>query len=242
MLEGKIAVVTGASSGIGRATARLFVENGAEVIGISRSLKRLEPVAEELGERFHPFELDVSDFDKCQEVVKEIQRDFGRIDVLVNNAGITEDNLIMRMSKEQWESVIGVNLGGVFNMTRAVVPMMLRQRSGSIINVSSVVGIYGNAGQANYAASKAGIIGFSKSVMKEISKRGVRINVVAPGFIETPMTEKLKEDLKRKALEMIPLGRFGKPEDVAKVILFLASDLASYVNGAVIEVSGGLVI
>ncbi len=241
MLEGKIAVVTGASSGIGRATAKMFVKNGSIVIGISRSLERLESVREELGDKFYPFELDVSDFDKCQEVVKEIHKRLGRIDVLVNNAGIARDTLFVRMSREQWDEVLNVNLNGVFNMTRAVIPIMIRQRGGSVINVSSVVGIYGNAGQTNYAASKAGIIGFSKALAKEVSKRGIRINVVAPGFIETPMTEKLSEDLKKRALEMIPLGRFGKPEDVAKVILFLASDLASYVNGTVLEVSGGLV-
>ena len=242
MLEGKVALVTGASSGIGRAISKILAENGATVIGLARREELLRSLKDVIGDRFDYAVLDVSDFSRCQEVVKEFHSKYGRIDVLVNNAGITRDTLLMRMSKDQWDEVIGVNLGGVFNMSRAVVPIMLRQRSGVIINVSSIVGIYGNAGQTNYAASKAGIIALTKSLAKEISKRGIRVVAVAPGLIETPMTEKVPESLKEKAKEMIPLGRFGKPEEVAKVVLFLASDLASYVNSTVIEVSGGLII
>ena len=242
MLENRVALVTGASSGIGKAISKAFIENGALVVGLSRREEKLKSLKEELGERFEYRILDVSDFQRCQEVVKEIHSKYGRIDILVNNAGITKDNLLMRMSEEQWKEVIDVNLGGIFNMSRAVVPIMVRQRSGVIINVSSVVGIYGNAGQTNYAASKAGIIAFTKSLAKEISKRGIRVVAVAPGFIETPMTENLPDSIKDKAKEHIPLGRFGKPEEVASVVVFLASDMASYVNSTVIEVSGGLVI
>ena len=242
MLEGKVAAVTGASSGIGRAIAKVFAQNGAKVVGIARSEEKLRSLKEEIGERFEYKIADVSDYEKVQQVFEEIINENGKIDILVNNAGITQDTLFMRMDLDKWKKVIEVNLGGVYNCTKAVISHMMRNRSGVIINISSIVGIYGNPGQANYAASKAGIIGFTKSLAKEVGKRGIRVVAVAPGFIETPMTENLPDQVKEMALKVIPLARFGKPEEVASAALFLASDLASYITGTVIEVSGGLVI
>jgi len=240
VLEDKVAIITGASSGIGKAIAKKMIESGATVVGVARREDKLQNVKEGLGEKFHYRVADVSDYEKAQQVVKEVHEKFGRIDILVNNAGITQDTLLLRMDKEKWQKVIDVNLGGVFNYTKAALTYMMKQRSGVIINISSVVGLYGNAGQANYAASKAGIIGFTKSLAKEVGKRGIRAVAVAPGFIETPMTENLTENLKKLALESIPLGRFGKPDEVANVVVFLASDLASYITSTVIEVHGGL--
>ena len=185
---------------------------------------------------------DVSNFEETENMVKEIINEFGKIDVLVNNAGITQDGLIMRMKKESFDQVVNINLGGTFNVTRNVVPYMVKQRSGRIINVSSVVGIAGNAGQSNYAASKAGIIGLTKSLAKELSSRGILVNAIAPGFIETKMTDKLGENVKQSILEQIPLGRMGEPKEVAKVVKFLASDDSSYITGQVIHIDGGMLI
>ncbi len=240
MLDNKVAIVTGASSGIGRAIAKKMIEAGATVIGVARSEDKLQSVKEWLGENFHYKVADVSEYERALQVVREVYEEFGRIDILVNNAGITQDTLLARMDKEKWQKVIDVNLGGVFNYTKAALTYMMKQRSGVVINISSVVGLYGNAGQANYAASKAGIIGFTKSLAKEVGKRGIRAVAIAPGFIETPMTENIPENLKKLALESIPLGRFGQPDEVANVVVFLASDLASYITSTVIEVHGGL--
>ncbi len=242
MLEGKVAIVTGASSGIGREIAKVFAGNGAVVVGVARSEDKLKALGEEIGGNFFYKVADVSEYDAAERVVKEVAAEHGKTDILVNNAGITKDTLLVRMKLEDWKKVIEVNLGGVYNFSKAAAAVMMRQRSGVIINVSSIVGIYGNAGQTNYAASKAGIIGFTKSLAKEVGKRGVRVVAIAPGFIETPMTVNLPQELKDFVLKVVPLGRFGRAEEVANVALFLASDLASYITGTVIEVSGGLVI
>ncbi len=242
MIEGKIALVTGASSGIGEAIVRKFVSDGAYVLGVARSEDKLRAIKEDLGENFDYEIADVSNYERAKEVVEKLVREKGRIDILVNNAGTTEDTLLMRMDEEKWNKVIDTNLKGAFNYSKHAATYMARQRSGVIINISSIVGIYGNAAQVNYAASKAGLIGLTKSIAKELGKRGIRAVAVAPGFIETPMTEKLPEKVKKAALDMTPLGRFGKPEEVADVVLFLSSDLASFITSTVVEVSGGLVI
>ena len=242
MLKDKVALITGASRGIGKATVKVFLKNGAKVYGVSRSEEALKKLKEEFGEGFEYFVADVSDYERAKEVVDEIVRAEGRIDVLVNNAGITADSLFVRMDEEKWRKVIDVNLGGVYNYSSAAIKHMMKQRSGVIVNVSSIVGIYGNAGQTNYAASKAAILGFTKSLAKEVGRRGIRVVAVAPGFIETSMTENIPEKIKNAALNATALGRFGKAEEVANVILFLSSDLASYITGTVVEVSGGLVI
>ena len=242
MLEGKVAIITGAARGIGKAIAQKFAENHANLALISRSERVLEVADElrELGVKVFGYQLDVSDFDKCQQVGKQIIEEFGRVDILVNNAGITRDSLLLRMSEQDWDEVIKVNLKSVFNMTKAVMSQMIRQRSGSIINMSSVVGRGGNAGQANYSASKAGIIGFTKSLAKELGARNIRSNAIAPGFIETDMTKALPEEVRKNWIQTIPLRRVGTPEDVANVALFLASDLSSYITGQVINVCGGI--
>lgn len=244
-LEGKVCLITGAASGIGKATTLLFAQEGATVIAGDISKENLDSLvkeAEGLPGKVDPYVLNVTDRDQIKEVVEKVVQKYGRIDVLVNNAGITKDALLVRMKEEDWDAVINVNLKGVFNVTQMVVPYMIKQRNGSIVNVSSVVGIYGNPGQTNYAASKAGVIGMTKTWAKELAGRNIRVNAVAPGFIETPMTEKLPEKAREAALSRIPLGRFGKPEEVAQVILFLASDESSYVTGQVIGIDGGLVI
>ena len=244
MLEGKIAVITGATRGIGKAIVEVFLKNNASVALISRSQAVLT-YAEELqnkGLNAIGYQLDVSDFQNCQIVGEKIIEHFGKVDILVNNAGITRDSLFLRMTERDWDEVINVNLKSVFNMTKALLPQMVRQRSGNIINMSSVVGLSGNAGQANYSASKAGIIGFTKSLAKELGTRNIRCNAIAPGFIETDMTRSLPESLKNQWISTIPLRRIGKVEDVAKVALFLASDMASYITGQVINVCGGMSI
>lgn len=244
-LEGKVCLITGAASGIGKATTLLFAQEGATVIAGDISKENLDSLvkeAEGLPGRVDSYILNVTDRDQVKEVVEKVVQKYGRIDVLVNNAGITRDALLVRMKEEDWDAVINVNLKGVFNVTQMVVPYMIKQRNGSIVNVSSVVGIFGNPGQTNYAASKAGVIGMTKTWAKELAGRNIRVNAVAPGFIETPMTEKLPEKAREAALSRIPLGRFGKPEEVAQVILFLASDESSYVTGQVIGIDGGLVI
>ena len=242
LLEGKTAIVTGGTRGIGRGIVRMLVEHGANVVFTARNpaFEAVESEVAALGVRAKGFTSDASIFAQAEELIDATVKEFGGVDVLVNNAGITRDALLMRMTEEQWDEVLRVNLKSVFNMTKAVQKVMLKQKHGSIINISSVVGVSGNAGQANYAASKAGIIGFSKSVAKELGARNIRTNVVAPGFIETEMTEKLSEEVRKSWAEQIPLRRAGTPEDVARVVLFLASELSDYVNGQVINVCGGM--
>lgn len=242
LLEGKTAIVTGGTRGIGRGIVRMLAEHGANVVFTARNpaFEAVESEVAALGVRAKGFTSDASIFAQAEELIDATVKEFGGVDVLVNNAGITRDALLMRMTEEQWDEVLRVNLKSVFNMTKVVQKVMLKQKHGSIINISSVVGVSGNAGQANYAASKAGIIGFSKSVAKELGARNIRTNVVAPGFIETEMTEKLSEEVRKSWAEQIPLRRAGTPEDVARVVLFLASELSDYVNGQVINVCGGM--
>ena len=244
LLEGKTAIVTGAARGIGRKIASKLGSEGANVALIVRkineSVEELENEIRANGVKCQSYVTDAADFDGVHKAVEEIKKDFDRIDILVNNAGITQDGLMMRMSEEQWDNVITVNLKSAFNFVHAVTPIMMRQKSGSIINMSSVVGVSGNAGQANYAASKAGMIGLSKSLAKELGSRGIRVNAVAPGFIETDMTGALSNEVKAEWAKQIPLRRGGTPEDVANVTLFLASDLSGYVTGQVLSVCGGM--
>lgn len=244
LLEGKVAVVTGAARGIGRAVALCFAENGADIaftdLAVDDNAKATEEAIKNLGVRCKAYASNAADFNQTHEVVEEIMRDFGRIDVLVNNAGITRDGLMLKMDEKQWDMVLNVNLKSAFNFIHAVTPIMMRQKSGSIINMSSVVGVHGNAGQANYSASKAGMIGLAKSIALELGSRGVRANAIAPGFIITEMTDKLPDAVKEDWNKKIPLRRGGTPEEIAKVALFLASDLSSYVSGQVIEVNGAM--
>ncbi len=244
LLEGKTAIVTGGSRGIGKAIAKKFAEQGANVaFTFTRETEATKAIEEELngmGVKAKGYASNAADFESSQELVAEIHKEFGSVDVLVNNAGITKDTLLMRMSEEQWDSVIAVNLKSIFNMVKAVQRIMLKQKKGSIINLTSVVGISGNAGQANYAASKAGIIGFTKSVAKELGSRNIRSNALAPGFVLTEMTDELSEDVKKQWVEGIPLKRGAQPEEIANVALFLASDLSSYVNGQTITACGGM--
>ncbi len=244
LLEGKTAVITGAARGIGSAIALKYASEGANIavtdLVINEVAEALIKDLEAMGVKAKAYVSDASKYGQTEEVVKQIMEDFGQIDILVNNAGITKDTLLMRMSEDQWDAVITVNLKSVFNFTKAVQPVMLKQRSGSIINMSSVVGVSGNAGQSNYSASKAGMIGFTKSISKEVGSRGIRCNAIAPGFIETEMTAKLPEDVKKVWVQQIPLRRGGSPEDVANTALFLASDLSSYVTGQVVHVCGGM--
>lgn len=244
LLEGKVALITGAARGIGKAIALKFAENGADIAFTDLELNEtaLATVAEleALGVKVKAYASNAASFNDTKEVVEQVLADFGQIDVLVNNAGITKDGLMMRMSEEQWDAVINVNLKSAFNFIHAVVPAMARRRCGSIINMSSVVGVSGNAGQCNYSASKAGLIGLAKSIAKEMGARGIRANSIAPGFIITEMTAKLSEEVREKWAETIPLRRGGTPEDVANVALFLASDLSSYVSGQTIHCCGGM--
>ncbi|MDX9928416.1 MAG: 3-oxoacyl-[acyl-carrier-protein] reductase [Bacteroidales bacterium] len=244
LLEGKTALITGASRGIGRGIALKLAGEGASIAitNIADDFQFCEVCAEieKLGAKVRRYISNAADFDSSQKLVDEILKDFDTIDILVNNAGITRDTLLMRMTEQQWDDVIAVNLKSVFNLTKAVLKPMMKQKSGSIINMSSVVGVSGNAGQSNYSASKAGIIGFTKSMAKELGSRNIRCNAIAPGFIITEMTDKLPEDVKNDWIAKIPLRRGGTPDDVANVTLFLASDLSSYVNGQVINVCGGM--
>lgn len=244
LLEGKVALVTGASRGIGRAIVLKLAEHGCNIaftdLSVNEQAISVENELKALGVKAQAYASDASNFQNTQDVVDQIIKDFGTVDVLVNNAGITKDTLLMRMTEEQWDVVINVNLKSVFNLTKAVQKVMLKQRSGSIINVSSVVGVGGNAGQANYSASKAGIIGFTKSIAKELGSRNIRCNAIAPGFIITEMTAKLGAEVVEEWQKKIPLQRGGKPEEVANSILFLASDLSSYVTGQVLVVCGGM--
>lgn len=244
LLEGKTAIITGASRGIGKAIAVRFAQEGCNVaftdLFEDENMKNTEAELQTLGVKAKGYASDASNFEDTDKVVNEIVKEFGQIDALVNNAGITKDTLLMRMTEEQWDAVIKVNLKSVFNFTKAAQRTMLKQRSGSIINLSSVVGVSGNAGQSNYSASKAGIIGFTKSVARELGSRGVRSNAIAPGFIITEMTGKIPEDARKAWEASIPLKRGGTPEEVAGVALFLASDLSSYVSGQVIQVCGAM--
>jgi 3-oxoacyl-[acyl-carrier protein] reductase len=243
LLENRVAVVTGAGRGIGEAIARRLAGEGAVVAVCDVMLENAQQVAASLtrsGTKAGAYAVNVTDSKQVTEVCDKIVADFGRVDILVNNAGITRDGLLLRMSDEDWDAVLGVNLKGAFLFTRTLSRTMLKQRSGVIVNIASIVGIMGNAGQANYSASKAGLIGFTKTVAKELASRGIRSNAVAPGFIQTPMTDKLSAEAKKMQTDFIALKRLGLPEDVANVVLFLASDLSSYVTGQVIAVDGGL--
>ncbi len=244
LLEGKTALVTGAARGIGKAIALKFAAEGANIaftdLVIDENGKATEAEIAALGVKVKAYASNAADFAQTEEVVKQVVADFGRIDVLVNNAGITKDGLMMRMTEGQWDAVINVNLKSAFNFIHAVLPVMMRQRSGSIINMASVVGVHGNAGQSNYAASKAGMIALAKSIAQEVGSRGIRANAIAPGFIETAMTAALPEDVRADWCKKIPLRRGGKPEDIADVATFLASDMSAYVSGQVIQVDGGM--
>jgi 3-oxoacyl-[acyl-carrier protein] reductase len=244
LLEGKTALVTGGSRGIGRAIALRFAAEGANVafsdIRYDDAAMALEAELAGMGVRGKGYASDASSFDDSEKLINEVVTDFGTIDILVNNAGITRDNLLMRMGEQDWDLVLKVNLKSVFNLTKAVQKVMLKNRKGSIINMTSVVGVKGNAGQSNYSASKAGMIGFTKSIAQELGSRNVRCNAIAPGFIETEMTARLPEDVKKEWAEKIPLRRGGQPEDVANACVFFASDLSAYVTGQVLNVCGGM--
>ncbi|HEY9123494.1 MAG TPA: 3-oxoacyl-[acyl-carrier-protein] reductase [Bacteroidales bacterium] len=244
LLQGKTAIITGGARGIGKAIALKFASEGANIaitdLIYDDNVKAFEAELNAMGIKAKAYASNAAKFDETQTVVNQIIADFGRVDILINNAGITKDGLLMRMTEEQWDAVINVNLKSAFNFTKAVQMQMLKQKGGAIVNMSSVVGVSGNAGQANYSASKAGMIGFTKSVAKELGSRNIRSNAIAPGFIITDMTHKLTEEQRNAWIENIPLKRGGTPEDVANVALFLASDLSSYVNGQVINVCGGM--
>lgn len=244
LLENKVALITGATRGIGKQIALAFAREGAQIAFTGRSLNEHAIATREelmqLGVKVQFYPSNAADFNAAHQVVEQVLKDFGHLDILVNNAGITQDTLLMRMTEQQWDQVIDVNLKSVFNFTHAVTPFMMRQRSGSIISLSSVVGINGNAGQANYAASKAGIIALMKSVAKELGPRGIRANAIAPGYILTDMTAALNEETRNQFVSIIPMRRAGEPEEIAKVALFLASDLSSYVSGQVIQVNGAM--
>ena len=244
LLTGKTALITGAARGIGKALALKFAEEGANIaftdLVIDEAGEETRKEIEAKGVKCLAYASNAANFEETAEVVKKIHEDFGTIDVLVNNAGITKDGLMLRMTEAQWDAVINVNLKSAFNFVHACLPIMMRQRGGSIINMSSVVGVHGNAGQANYAASKAGMIALAKSVAQEMGSRGVRANAIAPGFIETAMTHQLSEEGRKEWMKQIPLRRGGQAEDVANVAVFLASDLSSYVTGQVIQVDGGM--
>ena len=246
MLEGKVAVVTGASRGIGRAIALKLVSLGAAVVvNYNGSREKAEKVKQEIednGGNASIYQCNVSDYEACQNMIQSIIEEYGRIDILINNAGITRDGLLMKMSEADFDQVIDTNLKGAFNTTRFVTRQMLRQKSGRIINMASVVGVTGNAGQVNYAASKAGIIGLTKATAREVASRGITVNAIAPGFIETDMTDVLPDKVKEASVSQIPLGKFGKPEQIAAAVAFLASDDAGYITGQVLNVDGGMVM
>lgn len=245
LLKGKIAVVTGAGRGIGRAVALRYAAEGADVVCVSRTVENSEKVAGEvraLGVRSWAFPVDVADGAAVGVLAEAILKETGRVDILVNNAGVTRDGLLMRMSEEDWDTVLGTNLRGAFHLTRAFSRPLIKQRSGRIINVASVIGLIGNAGQCNYAASKAGLIGFTKSVARELASRGITCNAIAPGFITTDMTAGLGEDLKANLLKQIPLGTLGEAEDIAEAALYLAGPGGRYVTGQVLVVDGGMVM
>ena len=244
LLESKVAIITGGSRGIGKSICETFAQNGCDVaFTYNKSKDSAEALAKELnstGVKAKSYKSDASNFDDATKLVEDVLNDFGKIDILVNNAGIKKDNLLMRMEKSDFDSVINTNLSSVFNLTKASIKTFLKQRNGSIVNISSVVGVKGNAGQSNYSASKAGIIGFSKSIALELGSRNIRSNVIAPGFIETDMTNSLSEDVINSWKESIPLKRGGNPSDVGNACVFLASDLSSYITGQVLHVDGGM--
>jgi len=242
-LAGKVAMVTGAAQGIGKAVALLLARNGADIIVADINLEKAEETAKEiqaLGRKALAVKVDVGNLDDVIRVVQTVLEEFSQIDILVNNAGINRDKLILRMTEEDWDTVLKINLKGTFNCTKAVVRHMSKQRSGKIVNIASVVGEMGNAGQANYAASKAGVIGFTKTVAREFAQRGINVNAIAPGYIETPMTDVLAEKVKEELRRLIPMERLGKPEDVAEAVLFLVSEASSYITGQVLNVNGGI--
>lgn len=244
LLEGKTALITGAARGIGKGIALKFAEQGADIaftdLEINDAVKETEKEIATLGVKVKAYASNAADFAQTEQVVKQVNDDFGHIDILVNNAGITKDTLMLRMTEQQWDAVINVNLKSAFNFIHACTPIMMRQRGGNIINMSSVVGVHGNAGQCNYAASKAGLIALAKSIGQEIGSRGIRANAIAPGFIDTAMTQALPEETRKAWIQNIPLRRAGSVEDVANVALFLASDLSSYISGQVLQVDGGM--
>ena len=244
-LKDKVALITGGARGIGKAVALLFAQEGADIVigdvNIEEAGKTCLEI-EALGRKSLALQMDVTDYDKCQEAINKILDKFGKVDILVNNAGITKDNLLLRMSQTEWDVVLNVNLKGSFNCIKAVSRPMIKQRQGRIINIASIIGIIGNPGQANYSASKAGIIALTKTVAKELASRNINVNAVAPGFIQTEMTAGLAEDLKEKMKQAIPLNKFGSPNDVAAVCLFLASEESSYITGQTIVVDGGMVM
>ena len=245
-LKDKVAWITGGAQGIGKAIALRFAGEGANLILTDVDEAAVQAtaaqIAQEKGVKTWGVRANVVQFTDCEKLVEQSLDKFGRIDILINNAGITKDNLLMRMSDEEWDAVLAVNLKGVFNCTKAVVRPMMKQRQGRIVNIASVVGLMGNAGQANYAASKGGVVALTKTCAREFSSRNILVNAVAPGFIRTRMTDALTEEQKKKLLELIPLGRLGEPEDVAKVVLFLCSDGSSYITGHVVSVNGGMYI
>ena len=244
LLEGKVAIVTGAARGIGKAVALKFASEGANIaftdLTIDENGLATQKELEAFGVKAKGYASNAADFAQSAEVVNQVKEDFGSIDILVNNAGITKDGLMLRMTEAQWDAVIGVNLKSAFNFIHACTPIMMRQKGGSIINMASVVGVHGNAGQCNYSASKAGMIALAKSIAQEMGAKGIRANAIAPGFIETAMTQALSEEVRKEWIKGIPLRRGGTPEDVANIALFLASDLSSYVSGQVIQVDGGM--
>ncbi|QPJ85496.1 3-oxoacyl-[acyl-carrier-protein] reductase [Sarcina sp. JB2] len=246
MLKGKNAIITGASRGIGREIALTLAENGANIVinyrNYNNEIEALVKDIEAKGVKIVTVKCDVSNFEEVENLISEAKEKLGSIDILVNNAGITKDGLLMRMKQEDFESVLDVNLKGVFNTTKLITPIMMKQRAGKIINISSVVGLVGNAGQCNYAASKAGVIGFSKSIARELAPRGVNINVVAPGYIDTDMTNGLSDKVKESILQTIPMKKMGSTKDVANLVLFLSSSLSDYITGQVINVDGGMVM
>ena len=241
LLQGKTALITGAARGIGKAIALRFAEEGANIAFTDLAVNEdTQAEIEAKGVKAKSYASDASNFAQTEDIVKQVKEDFGAIDILVNNAGITKDGLMLRMSEQQWDAVINVNLKSAFNFVHACVPIMLRQRGGSIINMASVVGVHGNAGQSNYAASKAGLIALAKSIAQEMGPKGIRANAIAPGFIDTAMTQALPEDVRKEWCQKIPLRRGGTVDDIANVATFLASDLSSYVSGQVIQVDGGM--
>lgn len=242
-LEGKVALITGAAQGIGRAIALLLASNGADIVVSDINLEKAKETSKEIeamGRRSIAIKVDVSKAEEVEQMVEKVINEFGKIDILVNNAGITRDKLILRMTEEDWDLVLNVNLKGTFNCTKAVIRHMSKQRSGKIVNIASVSGEMGNPGQANYSASKAGVIGFTKTIAREFAQRGINVNAIAPGYIETPMTEVLPEKVKEELKKMIPMERLGQPEDVAQAVLFLVSERSNYITGQVLNVNGGI--
>ena len=242
-LKGRVALITGAAQGIGKSIALLLAQNGADIVVSDINLERAEETAKEIesiGSQAMAIKVDVANLKNVEQMVEAILEKFGKIDILVNNAGITRDKLILRMTEEDWDAVLNVNLKGTFNCTKVVVRHMAKQRSGKIVSIASVVGEMGNAGQANYSASKAGVIGLTKTIAREFAQRGINVNAIAPGYIETPMTEILPEKVKEELKQLIPMERLGKPEDVAEAVLFLVSEESNYITGQVLNVNGGI--